>query len=577
MPFQVSPGVNVSEIDLSASIPSVSTSTGAIAGPFRWGPVEKIMQVTSEGDLASKFGAPTPNSDIVSNTFFTSTSYLAYSNDLLVVRAAASNMNTAVANANLATTVTSTPIKNEDTYFTNFYNGGGAGLTNAAFAARFPGELGNSLAISVCPSNTAFANWAYKDQFTSGPSTSAFVRARSSANANDEMHIAVIDMDGLFSGVANTVIEKYSHISKASDAKNDDGSSNYYKEVLYRNSKYIYWVNHITNNDTAGTATNTSNWGVVSANATFGASQNNYTANLVSGVDGTTVTANISTAYNLYSSTETTEVSLLLGGDPDATLAGTLLNIAESRKDCVAFISPDFANCVSSTPATSIVNYRNTLSSSSYVIMDSGWKYMYDKYNDRYRWVPMNGDVAGLCSRTDNQRDPWFSPAGYQRGVLRNVVKLLFNPKQSERDTMYKSGVNPIVSFPGEGTVLFGDKTLLSRPSAFDRINVRRLFIVLEKAIARAAKNSLFEFNDEFTRAQFVSLVEPFLRTVQGRRGIYDFRVVCDESNNTADVIDRNEFVGDIYIKPARSVNYIQLNFVAVRTGVAFDEVVGKF
>jgi phage tail sheath protein FI len=208
--------------------------------------------------------------------------------------------------------------------------------------------------------------------------------------------------------------------------------------------------------------------------------------------------------------------------------------------------------------------------------MDSGWKYQYDKYNDVYRWIPLNGDIAGLCARTDQVRDPWYSPAGLSRGQIQNLVKLAYYPTSSDRDTLYKNSVNPVVSFPGEGTILFGDKTMLGKPSAFDRINVRRLFIVLEKAIAIAARSSLFEFNDEFTRAQFVSLVEPFLRTVKGRRGIFDYRVVCDASNNTADVIDRNEFVGDIYVKPARSINFIQLNFVAVRTGVAFEEIVGR-
>jgi phage tail sheath protein FI len=262
------------------------------------------------------------------------------------------------------------------------------------------------------------------------------------------------------------------------------------------------------------------------------------------------------------------------------TVSNKVITIADTRKDCVGFISPSFANSVTSTnKVTDIVSFRNstTLLDTSYGVMDSGWKYQYDKYNDVYRWVPLNPDIAGLCVRTDTTRDPWFSPAGLQRGQILNLVKLSYNPPQSERDSLYKAGVNPVVSFPGEGTVLFGDKTMQGFASAFDRINVRRLFIVLEKAISRAARTSLFEFNDEFTRAQFVALVDPFLRDVQGRRGIYDFRVVCDETNNTPQVIDSNQFVGDIYIKPARSVNFIQLNFVAVRTGVAFDEIVGRF
>jgi len=284
--------------------------------------------------------------------------------------------------------------------------------------------------------------------------------------------------------------------------------------------------------------------------------------------------------YDFFKDPEIVDISLVLAGATSQTVATHLIsNIAEARKDCLVFLSPRRDDVVdqAGSERANITTFRNLLNSSSYAVMDSAWKYQYDKYNDVYRYIPMNGDTAGLCVRTDTERDPWFSPAGFNRGQIKNVIRLSFNPTKAERDELYKIGVNPVVTFPGEGTILFGDKTLLAKPSAFDRINVRRLFIVLEKAIAKAAKFSLFEFNDEFTRAQFVALVEPFLRDVQGRRGIFDFRVVCDETNNTGEVIDRNEFIGDIYIKPARSINFIQLNFVAVRTGVAFDEVVGKF
>ena len=304
--------------------------------------------------------------------------------------------------------------------------------------------------------------------------------------------------------------------------------------------------------------------------------------------------ANYIDAYDLYSDPEQIDVSILISGAPSTSTAGgtgssvvvkhLIQNIAEVRKDCVVVLSPEYGDVVNNNlfagaEAEDVIAYRNNnlILSSSYGIMDSGWKYQYDKYNDAFRYVPLNGDVAGTMARTDNIRDPWYSPAGFNRGAVKNVVKLAYNPPKAQRDELYKAGVNPIVSFPGEGTILFGDKTMLSRPSAFDRINVRRLFIVLEKAIATAAKFTLFEFNDAFTRAQFRNLVEPFLRDVQGRRGIFDFRVVCDETNNTPEVIDRNEFVGDIYIKPARSINFIQLNFVAVRTGVDFEEVVGNF
>ena len=284
-------------------------------------------------------------------------------------------------------------------------------------------------------------------------------------------------------------------------------------------------------------------------------------------------------AYDLFANGDEVDVSLLLTGSANSTVQGYVGNIAITRKDCIAFVSPPKTAVVNNagSESSAVISFRDSLTSSSYAVIDSGYKYQFDKYNNVYRWVPLNGDVAGLCARTDQERDPWFSPGGLNRGVLRNVVKLAWNPTKANRDDMYVKGINPVVSFPGEGTILFGDKTMLSKPSVFDRINVRRLFIVLEKSIARAARSTMFEFNDQFTRAQFVNLVEPFLRDVQGRRGITDFRVVCDTTNNTSQVIDSNQFVGDIYIKPARSINFIQLNFVAVRTGVDFTEVVGKF
>jgi len=295
----------------------------------------------------------------------------------------------------------------------------------------------------------------------------------------------------------------------------------------------------------------------------------------------------------LFGSTEDVDISMVLQGRPiggttaingetitNYQLANYLIdNLAETRKDCIVLISPDKDKVINNNgnEATSLRNWRGAIHSSSYAVMDSGYKYMYDRYNDVYRWIPMNGDIAGLCVPTDNTNDAWWSPAGFNRGQIKNVVKLAYNPKQADRDLLYSNNINPVVTFPGQGTVLYGDKTLTSKPSSFDRINVRRLFIVLEKAISVAAKSSLFEFNDAFTRAQFKNLVNPYLRNIKGRRGITDFLVVCDETNNTGEVIDRNEFVGDIYIKPARSINFIQLNFVAVRSGVQFSEVVGQF
>ena len=300
------------------------------------------------------------------------------------------------------------------------------------------------------------------------------------------------------------------------------------------------------------------------------------TYTLGGGADGSSITAgNVQAGYQMFSNDELYDVSLIpMGPTTDVGVVNTVIGIAESRRDCVVFASPPYTSVVNATnQSTNIISYRNQLTSSSFAVLDSGWKYQYDRYNDKYRYVPLNGDVAGLSARTDYIADPWFSPAGYNRGVIKNVVKLAYSPSKTDRDDLYKIGINPVVTFPGQGTLLFGDKTLLARPSAFDRINVRRLFIVLEKAISTASKFQLFEFNDPFTRAQFRNLVEPFLRDVQGRRGITDFRVVCDETNNTGDIVDRNEFVADIYIKPARAINFIQLNFVATRTGVSFEEV----
>jgi phage tail sheath protein FI len=294
----------------------------------------------------------------------------------------------------------------------------------------------------------------------------------------------------------------------------------------------------------------------------------------------------LATAADIFSDAKSVDVSFLISGKAvganGTQFANYLIdNLAETRKDCVVFVSPERSDVVGAAvdgiQADNVVAFRNNLRSSSYAFLDSGYKYVYDKYNDVSRYVPLNGDIAGLAARTDDVRDPWWSPAGFNRGQVKNVIKLAWNPNQAERDLLYTNDVNPVVNFQGQGTVLYGDKTTLGRPSAFDRINVRRLFIVLEKTLATAAQSTLFEFNDEFTRAQFKNLVEPFLRDVQGRRGIYDFKVVCDETNNTPEVIDSNRFVGDIYIKPAKSINFIQLNFVAVRSGVEFNEIVGGF
>ena len=558
MAFQISPGVNVSEVDLTTVVPSLQTTAGAFVGTFRWGPANKIKQIDSEITLTKTFGEPDTNTAV---SFFTASSFLAYGNNLQIVRAINSGANNATGGSTIQ-------VKNEDVFEVTLLNTTSSN-TYGAFIARYPGALGNSIDVGVCANTSTFSTWTYKSYFTSAPGTSDYVT--NAGGSGDEMHIIVIDRGGLITGTAGTVLETFPFVSAASDAS-VNGSTNYYKQVIFNNSKYIYAV------DPVNYATTSATWGLTSV-TTFARLTANQLISLGGGIDATPTDANIQTGWDLFNNKESIDISLALTGNSSVAVQQYVIdNIANSRKDCVAFVSPRYADVVnqSGSETTNIATWLTSLSrSSSYVVADSGWKYQYDKYNNVYRWIPLNGDIAGLCVYTDSIRDPWFSPAGYNRGAIKNCIKLAWNPTKTYRDTLYASGVNPVVSFPGQGTVLFGDKTLQSKPSAFDRINVRRLFITLEKSITKAAQYSLFELNDEFTRAQFINLVTPFLRDIQGRRGITDFKVVCDATNNTSGVIDANQFVGDIYIKPARSINFIQLNFVAVATGVDFNTIVG--
>lgn len=777
--FQVSPAVQVREIDLTGGIPGISTTEGALCGVFRWGPVRKRVLVDSENYQVKRFGKPT---NFNAETWFTGASFLAYANKLYISRAANTNgvwiasngtsfstspvltcttesgnatlitTNTAplivgmklVAGSNvvLGTTVSSITnstafvvsqnsavtgngssslqfvantvaftaivntasvanlgnqiVLNEDDYYRkdpldgDNVTAGRAFDTDVKFVAKYPGSLGNSLRISVCDtydgftssinlaaygntytltlstdSNTAtftvvstdanttaqtvvanaytnfagplnltdyleFGNssigyqslkvtdissmtvvsnstatsgtmtvsfeddlrlianqsittsivryWEFYDLFDRAPTQSDYVKSFGNTSANDELHMVVVDNKGLFTGTPGEVLEVYNNLSRASDSKNLDGGTNYYKDILNQQSQYVYWAHDRTTavSNVATSVTSATNTEIFTAEFNYGQD----------GSDEATISlGNLTTAWDLYSSAEEVDVSLLLagkarGGTAGGQLANYLIdNIAEVRKDCVVFISPDKNDVVNNfgDEANDCVIFRNTLRSTSYAFLDGNYKYMYDKYNDVFRWVPLNGDIAGLAVRTDVSNDPWWSFAGFNRGQIKNVVRLAWNPRKADRDILYKSNINPVVTFPGDGTVLFGDKTLLAKTSAFDRINVRRLFIVLEKAISTYAKYLLFDFNDDFTRATFRNTVVPYLRDVKGRRGIYDFVVICDKTNNTPEVIDRNEFIGDIYIKPARSINYITLNFVAVRTGVEFSEVIGKF
>lgn len=721
MPFQVSPGVNVSEIDLTTIVPSISSTFGGVAGVFKWGPIEDRVLVGSEDELALLFGKPNANNY---ETFYTASNFLAYGNQLYVVRAAEDAYN-AFASNEFSNNIL---IKNLGDFQAQ-YSSLETTYANVDFVARYAGDLGNSLKVSVCTSiegyqsnlvayaganadilasNTSFsftltkgtnvanvvynhqialsgdvaigagmyyanavatslstiikagdvllvgntttgtqymtvksANtflpqteivstsnssvivgyyvpliieftetfkqkttynvsgsftddgfmgmdtkfatkyWEYHNTVVPGPGTSNYVKSRNTNTAvADEVHIIVVDAGGKFTGIPGEILEVWSNLSVAKDAKGEQGGSIYYRDVLNKSSRYVWSTSNFLSVDyTPQMADDIT----LAVNAT-----DNYMGSFKSGNDGmdesTITVGKVLTAYDKFKSTEDVEVSLIMAGkgrgDIDQDIANYIIdNICEYRKDCVAFVSPGL-NATVNNPGqemNNLLTFRNVITSSSYAVMDSGYKYQYDKYNDEYRWIPLNGDIAGLCVRTDNVRDPWYSPAGFNRGVIKNVVKLSYNPDANDRDVLYRNGINPVVTFPGRGTVLYGDKTLLGKPSAFDRINVRRLFITLEKAIAIAARSSLFEFNDDFTRAGFRNLIEPYLRDIKGRRGIYDFKVVCDNTNNTPEVIDSNQFRGDIYIKPARSINFIQLNFVAVRTGVEFDEIVGKF
>jgi len=724
MAFLVSPGVQVKEVDLTNVVPAVATSIGAIAGPFEKGPVGEVTAIGSEEELLKIFGKPNSSNY---ETWFTAANFLQYSDALRVVRIESGVLNATSKASGLL-------IRSTDHYTTSFAEGQG---TVGLWASRTSGSEGNSIAVSVCPSASAYeqnlttANkvaataasgatsitlddvdvadneinigdilsfftssafttqvsghedkqyevtaiditnntatireldnvngtglvaalstgtfirrrWKFYDLFDGAPGTSAWA-TQNGRGTGDELHIVVFDTTGTIAGFDSDtagqrtlgVLEIFASLSKNVNGKTAQGQSNYYPDVVYRQSTLIYWMDHPVTSDIPTSkaeeiTSSGTNWGTdlqtgneillngtdasgtnegdnVILDGTDGSSTNAgsdilleeggaytavtsaYESQLNGGADDFSVSAGeIALAYDKFKDVESIDINLVLGG-PSSIAADTetgmdthvtmITDLVEFRKDCVGFVSPHRNAVVgiadSVTQTDNVKSAFDNCPSSSYMVFDSGYKYMYDKYNDQFRFVPLNGDTAGLCANTDNVADPWFSPGGFNRGNVRGAVKLAYNPSKSQRDILYRARINPVVNFPGQGVVLFGDKTALSKPSAFDRINVRRLFLVLEKAIATAAKFQLFEFNDEFTRAQFRNLVEPFLRDVQGRRGITDFKVVADGTNNTGQVIDRNEFVADIYVKPNRSINFITLNFVAVRTGVAFTEVGG--
>lgn len=622
----ISPGIKITETDLVSSSQAVSSTSGGFAGQFRWGPIDKAVQVTNETDLVTRFGKPNATNAV---DFLSAANFLGYSGSLFVVRSANTALNaTAEATTGSGTAGTGTSIKNDDVYINT------ASFNVGPWAARYSGALGNSLRVSVCPSANAYSNtltgtysvtagsttvtgsgtaantqlqvgdfivlsgrstkvtaianatsltiesahltgasgvtatrrWEFFGEFDSAPGTSTSGAAAGASG--DEMHVVIQDDNGDITGTANTVIEKFGYLSKGSNAKADTGGSNYYKDVINDRSNYVWWTAH----DNAG-----SNWGNTLSSTTYTAVNTPKTYSLAGGSDGNALTdGDRATSFVLLANKQEVPASIIVAGQASATVANRIIaDVAETRKDVVVCISPLRANVVNNagSEATSISAWADTVSRSTYAVADSGWKYQYDKYNDTYVYVPLNADTAGCMARNDLNREPWLSPAGFSNGRVQNLVRLAYNPTQADRDTLYKAAINPVITQVGRGTVLFGDKTFTLKNTSMNRVNVRRLFIELQKTIGQAADNVLFDQNDATTRSGFVSLVIPYLRSVQSRRGITAFRVVCDETNNPEDVVNSNEFVCDIFVQPIRSVNFIQLNFVSVRGTATFAEI----
>lgn len=627
----ISPGVKITEQDLVSSTPSLATTSGGFSGQFRWGPIDESTLVNNEADLVENFGKPNATNVV---DFLCAANFLGYTSPLYVVRVANTALNSTAENTTGGGGVgTGLLIKNSTVYTETYQTGSG---NVGPWAARYAGALGNSLKVSTCPSSTAFSQtlsgnvaiavgsttvvgtatdfannvtvgdvlvvnnraikvsavtnatfltlesahltgatagseavrrWEFHSEFSGAPGTST--DATNHGASGDELHVVVVDEDGQISGVPGTVLEKFEGMSKGSDAKAENGGSNYYRDVINEQSEYIWWMDH----DNAGT-----NWGNTLLSAvtfTSVTAPKNYS--LAGGSDGNALTNGDKIAgYALLANKSEVPISIVVGGQADATVTNTLTaDLGESRKDCVVCASPSRASVVNNAGSelSDIESYISGLTRSTYLVVDSGWKYQYDRYNDVYVYVPLNADTAGIMARNDTNRDPWLSPAGYVNGQVQNLVKLAYNPTLADRDILYKAAVNPVITTTGRGTVLFGDKTFSLKNTSLNRINVRRLFITLEQTIGEVADNILFEQNDAATRSNFVNLVTPYLRQVQARRGITAFRVVCDVSNNPESVVNANEFVCDIFVQPVRSINFIQLNFVSVRGTATFTEI----
>lgn len=602
----LSPGVVINEKDFSGIVPNVASGIGGIVGRFTRGPVNTPILVSSETDLVNIFGKPTETNAM---EWFTAAQFLQYSNKLWAVRAKPASASNAYVETGSVTGTVSFGNDSE-------YEDGQSGIdTDVKFVARELGAFGNQLGLIVVDNGnwSSFKTWA-DDLVTSGhmsqsfasvlqyqPGTSNYVETYAGASKNDEIHVIIFDATGAYTGTKYQVLEVYQGLSKAIDALDYQGNPIYYVSALQIKSKYL-WTNGKLGTSANGTTTldcGSTTFQVAGSGVSFApfnftfqnvaaVGTGAFAAIFHTGVDGTAAAeTDVATSYDVFLNTDLYDVNLLpTAGYFNVATLQKIINVAYTRKDAVAFFSPSVTATgviitdSSATAVNDIIAFFDALNIAemyaSYGFCDSGYKYIYDKYNNKYRWVPLNGDTAGLCAQVDQIADAWYSPGGFTRGGIKNVIKLAFNPNQAQRDILYPKSINPVVAFPGQGVVLYGDKTMTRKPSAFDRIGVRRLFIVLEKAISIAAKYTLFEFNDSFTRAQFRNMVEPFLRNIQGRRGINEFLVICDESNNTPYVIDANQFVGSIYVKPNKSINFITLNFVAASQSVDFSVITGQ-
>ena len=582
----MSPSITVREFDLTGVAPNVDTTLTGMVGKYKWGPVDTPILLGNEDELAKTFGIPDAD---VAVDYFSASQYLKYSGNLYVVRQTSIGAGTAVGDSAFNATIDGTTplVVNNEIHFESQD-------IDEMFLAKYPGEMGNSLAVKVFSRAAGtsdlqhqqnWQDWDYADRFDAAPGTSVWAENLAGPVTNDEVHIAVIDSDGYLTGTKNTVVETFAYVSVAAGAKTADGGNNFVKSVMNQGSQYVWFGEWDNAHADSGVG---SNWGTApvrgAATDYSTATNTEFGVAFAGGTDGSALdVGDYKLGFDNYGQVEEIDISMLIvpgmtTADDQVELVSYVTAIAgATRKDCVAVTSPNRAAVVNNYDAVNeTLETTNRFPSSSYLIVDNNYLKSYDKYNDQWLYLPAASTTCGIMAMSDYNYGPWWSPAGERRGEYFGVSNLAYSPTKSQRDELYKAGVNPIVQFAGRGILLFGDKTKLSRPSAFDRINVRRLFLALEKSIAEASRNFLFEFNDEFTRAEFVAIVEPLLREVQARRGIQDYAVQCDELNNTPEVIDRNEFVATMFIKPARSINFITLNFVATRTGQDFDEVVGR-